>query len=84
MGVLARGGALDELQVVASVFAHLDPSDPNSAPVGQVGSPLIFDSSLSGLGLEQAGFVGMAAWARSAVVNTSITNFFASTNCPSG
>jgi hypothetical protein len=84
MDVRARAGAFDDLQVFAFAFQHRDPSDPDSFPISSLGRFLIFTGSLSGLGLEPAGFVGMAAWAKSAVVNTSITNFLASTNCPSG
>ena len=70
----------------ARVRSHTDPSNPSDATadgvlgsvsVGGGGNP----ASLSGLGLEQTGFVGMAAWAKSAVVNTSITNFFAVQPC---
>ena len=44
---------------------------------GEIGNLLEFHRSLQGQGLEQSGSVGMAAWAKSAIVNTSITNFFA-------
>jgi hypothetical protein len=49
---------------------------------GLIGSFLQFNGSLDDLGLAQEGFVGMAAWAKSAVVNTSMTNFFATSICP--
>ena len=64
----------------AFLGSHDDPSDPDSE-VDLIGSPLLFIGSLFDQGLEQDGFVGMAAWAQSAVVDTSITNFFASTSC---
>src|SRR5262249_50424679 len=69
----------DSLSLFALMRPHMDPSNPNS-PLG-LGIGVLFDGTLSELGLEQEGFVGMAAWARSAVVNTSFTNFFAET-CP--
>ena len=68
------------LLVEAKVRSHTDPSSPSDGTVdGQIGSTLVFNTigQLFDLGLTQSGFVGMAAWAKSAVVNTSITNFFA-------
>jgi hypothetical protein len=64
------------------VRSHTNPSDPSDATVdGEIGNPLEFNGSLHGQGLQQSGYVGMAAWAKSAVVNTSITNFFAGAPC---
>src|SRR5262245_9709733 len=69
----------DTFSVRATVRSHTNPFDfPSDATVdGEIGNLLEFQGSLHDLGLEQSGFVGMAAWAKSAVVNTSITNFFA-------
>jgi hypothetical protein len=46
---------------------------------GQIGSTLVYNPNqqLFDLGLQQFGLVGMAAWAKLAKVNTSITNFAA-------
>jgi len=73
----------DILSVLATVRSHTNPFDyPSDATVdGEIGNLLEFHGSLHGQGLEQSGFVGMAAWAKSAVVNTSITNFFATAPC---
>jgi hypothetical protein len=71
----------DTLVVNGLVFPHTDPSDPDS-PLAR-GLIVLFEDSLAELGLEQEGFVGMAAWAQLAVVNTSMTNFFATTNVSS-
>ena len=76
-----RQGAFDSLSVGALVFSHTDPSNPFSGLAGQIGSILEFEGSLDAVGLEQEGFVGMAAWADLARVNTSMTNFFAATGC---
>jgi hypothetical protein len=78
--VFARNN-IDSLDVLASVWSHTDPSNPSSPLGGQLGSTLAFNGSLDDLGLVQEGYVGMAAWARSAVVDTSITNFFAQAPC---
>jgi hypothetical protein len=83
LSVAVRATAsVDSLSVIGSVASHTDPSNPNSAVDGQIGTFLQFDGSLDDLGLEQEGLVGMAAWAKSAVVNTSMTNFFATSLCP--
>jgi hypothetical protein len=79
--VLTARGVDDSLSVGATVRSHTDPSNPDSDVAGQIGSTLVFNGSLDNLGLEQDGFVGMAAWAKSAVVNTSMTNFFAGSPC---
>jgi hypothetical protein len=67
------------LQVEAKVRSHTVPSDPNSIVDGQIGSTLVYNPNqqLFDLGLQQFGLVGMAAWAKLAKVNTSITNFAA-------
>jgi hypothetical protein len=85
MEVFARTN-VDSLTAHARVRSHTDPSNPSDATVdGLIGTLSVgaggVPASLSGLGLEQSGFVGMAAWAKSAVVNTSITNFFALAPC---
>ena len=80
--VLNAQDSSDTLSVFATVHSHTNPSDPSDATVdGEIGNPLVFNGSLHGQGLQQAGYVGMAAWAKSAVVNTSITNFFAAAPC---
>jgi hypothetical protein len=79
--VLTARGVDDSLSVGATVRSHTDPSNPDSDVDGQIGSTLEFNGSLNNVGLEQDGFVGMAAWAKSAVVNTSMTNFFAASPC---
>jgi|SRR5262245_17595792 len=66
---------LDRLFVGGFVFSHTTPTDPNSLFAGQVGPTLIFDGSLSGAGLEEAGEVGIAASAFGTNVNSSVTNF---------
>ena len=78
--VVARE-SVDSLSVFGFVASHTDPSNPNSTVHGLIGSVLQFNGSLDDLGLAQEGFVGMAAWAKSAVVNTSMTNFFATSFC---
>jgi hypothetical protein len=81
LAVRAQSSA-DTLSVGATVRSHTPPSDPSDATVdGTIGDLLAFNGSLQGQGLEQSGYVGMAAWAKSAVVNTSITNFFATAPC---
>jgi hypothetical protein len=79
--VLTARGVDDSLSVGATVRSHTDPSNPDSDPDGQIGTALVFNGSLNDVGLEQEGFVGMAAWAKSAVVTTSMTNFFAGSPC---
>jgi hypothetical protein len=81
MTLLAQAPS-DLLGVTGRVLSHTDQSNPSDATVdGQIGSALIFNGSLQDQGLEQSGYVGMAAWAKSAVVNTRITNFFATAPC---
>ena len=64
-----------QVLVDGSVFRHVTPTDPNSGIDGQVGPLLIFQGSLSALGLDNQGEVGIAASALSTNVNSSVTNF---------
>ncbi len=80
LAVRAQSSA-DTLSVGATVRSHTPPSDPSDATVDGTISLLTFNGSLQGQGLEQSGYVGMAAWAKSAVVDTSVTNFFATAPC---
>ena len=65
----------DGFQVSARVLRRSKPTDPNSAPAGSVGPPLVFKGSLSATGLESEGEVGIAASAFSTNVNSSVTNW---------
>jgi len=65
----------DELDVAGQVFRHATPTDPNSPVVPPQVGLLVFTGSLSALGLEDAGEVGIAASAFSTNVNSSVTNF---------
>ena len=58
-------------------FRHMDPQDPNSALGTQVGGTLTTPTplSLTALGLQGSGEVGVVATAISAVVDSSVTNF---------
>ena len=73
--VIAHG---DQVSVDGRVFRHVTPTNPNS-PV-MLFLKLNFLGSLSALGLEDSGEVGIAASAFSTNVNSSVTNFF--TVCP--
>ena len=70
----------DSLSVVAVIRPHEDPSDPDSDLL-----PGLLCCSQGRVsanwGWRKRGSSGMTAWTRSAVVNTSFTNFFASTSC---
>src|SRR5262245_16679333 len=65
-----------------AVLSHSNPSDPDSIPQSTLGQ-LLFGGPgfLSALGLEQSGFVGMAAWGKLINNAVSITNFFAQAPC---
>jgi len=68
-----------EVGVIGTVQRHTTPTDPNS-PLDlavSVGPPLLFLGSLSALGLEASGEVGIAASAFSTNVNSSVTNWIA-------
>jgi hypothetical protein len=67
--------------VLASVQTHSDPSDPNSNLDTTIAS-FELELSLSELGIGTEGRVGLAGWAKSSLVNSSITNFFAFDHCP--
>src|SRR5262249_2460833 len=64
----------DLLNVNGAVFRHVTPTDPNSGIDGQVGPTLFFHGTLSALGLDTEGEVGIAASAFSTNVNSSVTN----------
>ena len=68
--VIAHG---DQVSVDGRVFRHVTPTNPNS-PV-MLFLKLNFLGSLSALGLEDSGEVGIAASAFSTNVNSSVTNF---------
>ena len=51
---------------MSSVNAHGTPSDPNSGNLSFLGG-VELATSLSELGLSEAGFVGIAGWAKSAI-----------------
>ncbi len=83
MDVVVAG---DAFTVTGKVFRHTAPNDPNSAlgtEVFQVPGPISFNGSLTAEGLDSGGSgeVGIAASAISAVVDSSVTNFGASTTC---
>src|SRR5262245_49106659 len=63
------------LAASARVFRHATPTDPNSPSAGQVGPTLAFERSLSALGLDDSGEVGIAASAFSTNVTSSVTNW---------
>src|SRR5262249_60708990 len=65
----------DELSVAGQVFRHATPMDPNSPVVIPPFAVLFFEGSLSALGLEDAGEIGIAASAFSTNVNSSVTNW---------
>lgn len=78
---LVASGWSDSLFVQGQVRSHTDPADADSSVDGVVGTNLVFSGTLSAHGLNAKGFVGMAAWAKLAVVDSSITNFEAADNC---
>ena len=63
--------------VTGQVFGHIDPTDPNSALALQVGSTLVYNGALSG-SLFDPYEIGLVARGDSATVDTSVTNFWAS------
>jgi len=64
-----------QLVTSAAVFKHTTPTDPNSLVVIPHLAVLSFTGSLSALGLDAEGEVGIAASAFSSNVNSSVTNF---------
>src|SRR5262249_51834603 len=74
LNVIFRSTGADQIQVQALVFRHATPTNPNSniEPVGPI---LTFGGSLTALGLEDSGEVGIAASAFSTNVNSSVTNW---------
>ena len=60
--------------ITGKVFSHADGADPNSALGAQVGTTLLYNSSLSAT-LSDPYEIGLVARGVSAVVDTSITNF---------
>jgi len=75
MDVVVTGASFS---VTGKVFSHTDPLDPNSALGPQVGGALgtlTFTSTLASKGLTASGEVGITATAKSATVNSSVTNF---------
>src|SRR5262249_24117983 len=75
MTVQVFGGPVGVVSVTGGVFRHTTPTDANSnivlPPLGIVG----FSGSLSALGLDNQGEVGITASAFSTNVNSSVTNF---------
>ncbi|HKB40773.1 MAG TPA: hypothetical protein VKD72_30385 [Gemmataceae bacterium] len=65
----------DQVFVTGLVVRHLTPTNPDSGLDGTVGPVLVFQGSLSALGLDSEGEVGIAASAFSTNVNSSVTNF---------
>ena len=65
----------DLVFVDGTVQRHATPTDPNSPIAGHVGPPLSFQGSLSALGLDNEGEVGIVASAFSTNVNSSVTNW---------
>ena len=60
-----------DLQIIVSVFAHTTPSDPNSGfGVGTLLGNIEFVRRCPRSG-RATGFVGIAGWARSAVINST-------------
>jgi len=78
---LTASGYSDSLHAEVRVFSFNNPSNPFSGLASLIGSPLVFNSSLSALGLNSSGYVGMASWGKSTNNGTSITNFEAQDNC---
>jgi hypothetical protein len=74
MDVIVSG---DDLTVKGRVFSHTDPDDPDSALETQLGGTLSTPNplSLTALGLQGSGEVGIVASAFSATVDSSVTNF---------
>src|SRR5262245_51742026 len=66
----------DILLVCGTVSRQVTPTNPNSPIAGPVGQ-LMFEGSVSALGLEDTGEVGIAASAFSTNVNSSVTNWSA-------
>ena len=62
------------LSVDLQVFRHVDPSDPDSALGTQVGPTFTWDGPLP-TGIATSGAVGLAAYAKLAVVDSSATHF---------
>jgi|SRR5262245_10871925 len=71
--MIVQPGAV--LHVEGRVNRHATPTDPNSPVAGPVGPPLSFQGSLSALGLDNQGEVGIVASAFSTNVNSSVTNW---------
>ena len=65
----------DQLVVTGVVLRHATPTDPNSPTVIPFVGAVSFLGSLSALGLDNEGEVGIAASAFSTNVNSSVTNF---------
>ncbi len=74
MDVVVSG---DDLIVTGRAFTHMSPGDPDSALGTQVGGTLSTPTplSLTALGLQGSGEVGVVATAINAVVDSSVTNF---------
>lgn len=68
------------LNVDASVFKP-DPSDSPDSPNSSLVAALRVTISPEDYGLSESGYVGIAGWAKSAKINTSVTNFFATNSC---
>ena len=67
----------DDLSVTGRAIGHDDPNDPNSALGTPVGGTLSTPKplSLTNLGLQGSGEVGIVASAISGAVDSSVTNF---------
>jgi hypothetical protein len=76
-GEIASG----DLLITATVYAHETPTNPDSELVTPALGMVEITRSLSELGINAEGFVGMAGWAKSSPVNSSITNFRAFDDC---
>jgi hypothetical protein len=63
-----------EVYVTAQVYRHEDPTDPNSDLDGQVGGDLNH-SGLLPAGISASGQIGLVAYAKLAVVDSSANRF---------
>jgi hypothetical protein len=79
---LASAASAPDAVVLTSVQGHSNPADPNSDLVFPPLASFELELSLADLGIGTEGHVGMAGWAKSAVVDSNITNFLAFDHCP--
>jgi hypothetical protein len=78
---MSTGSGGTEVYVEGQIRKHDDPTNPNSPTTTVVGSTLQFDGALLDMGLASSGEIGIFAWAKSAVVDSSVTNFEAADGC---